>query len=80
MVAGGTNTLLRKVSGNSTSMLTPITDRSLRRIRPNMVQTQENANEKTTSSPRPATTPPRPPPGRNPRTRPTARITLPAST
>ena len=44
-------------------MLTPITDFSLRSTRPNIVQTQENANENTTSSPIPATTPSTPPLG-----------------
>ena len=41
-------------------MLTPITDFSLRSIRPNIVQTHENANEKTSSSATPASTPEQP--------------------
>src|SRR5688572_692400 len=51
IVVGCTNTLLRNVSGNSTSMLVPITDFSLRSSRPSHVQIQENANENTISSP-----------------------------
>src|SRR3954451_4989093 len=80
IVVGLTNTLLRKVSGNSTSMLTPITDFSERRNSPNIVQTQENANENTTSSPTPATTPGTPPAGRKPSTSPITMIVVAART
>jgi hypothetical protein len=64
IVDGCTNTLLRNVSGKSTSMLTPITPFSLFISRPNIVQIHENANENTTSRPMPAITPMNPPAGR----------------
>ncbi len=79
IVFGSTKTLLRKVSGKITIMLTPITDFSERSISPNIVQIQENANEKTTSSAIPASTPRTPPSGRNPMIMPTVSITNDAS-
>ena len=55
--SGSTKTLLRNVSGKITIMLTPITDFSVRSIRPNIVQIHEKANENTSSSATPASTP-----------------------
>src|SRR5690606_1419005 len=64
MVEGSTTTLDRKVSGKITIMLTPITDFSVRSIRPNIVQIHEKANANSTSSAIPASTPATPPSGR----------------
>ncbi len=64
IVFGSTKTLDRKVSGKITIMLTLITDFSVRSISPNIVQIHEKANENTSSSTIPASTPPSPPSGR----------------
>ena len=71
IVDGSTKTLLAKVSGNSTVMLTCITDSGVCIFRPSAVHTHDRLNENTSSSATASTTPSGPPSGRKPRTTPT---------
>ena len=50
MVDGSTNTLLAKVSGNSTVMLICMTDSGVCSCRPSAVHTHDRLNENTSSS------------------------------
>src|SRR5262245_65151645 len=79
IVSGSTNTLLANVSGNSTVMLSYITDSGVCNFNPSAVHTHDKLNEKTSSSATAATTPMTPPSGRKPSARPTAMTTTEAS-
>jgi hypothetical protein len=75
IVVGTTNTLLMKVSGNSTIMLVPITEFGVRRISPRVVKIHPSPDANTSSSRIAASTPGTPPAGRNPSTSPSASTT-----
>src|SRR3712207_693846 len=70
MVRGSTKTLLTNVRGNSTIMLTPITELGVRRTNPSAVQIQDRLKENTRSSATESSTPVTPPGGRKPSTKP----------
>jgi len=72
MVRGSANTLLARVRGNMITRLTLETELGARSTKPSRVQTHDRPNANARTSPTAASTPPKPPAGRNPRARPSA--------